>query len=632
VLPCWLTQKVRVSSIKINLRWYNASVNLANRRIQNLPSLLISQIAAGEVIERPASIVKELIENSLDAGASRIDILLEQGGLERIEVRDNGSGIHYDDLPLAVSAHATSKLHSVDDLFQIQSYGFRGEALASIAAVARLSLTSATLSSPHGGLLVVENGIVQAAMPAAHPVGSSIIVDRLFHTIPARKKFLKSERTEWAKVHEVLIAFMLANPMVAFSVKHNGQVVHNEPALLSEDYLSRTTTLVHPNFASASAAISMQGDGWQLMGYIGTPRYTRAMADQQWLFVNGRLVKDKQLAFSIRLAYDDLLHGKRHPAFLLLLTIDPALVDVNVHPAKTEVRFADQRALSDALRYAVRERLAQLSLVDQSTLPKRNKQAELANEDVALAREPMPVQQISLAYRVQENAVVGWDKQVTRFDSNESALITSDARHVAADDATTAHPLGYAKAQIHGVYILAENAQGLIIVDMHAAHERIVYERLKAQWSNNEKMVQSLLVPVLLTLTDQQMAEMDVLMPWLIEQGVLVEWLGERQIVVRSVPALLVNADIHSLFQALFAAITTGGTVAHYFERFQDVLLSSMACHGAVRANRQLSIAEMNALLRQMEATPNAGQCNHGRPTWVAFDMNALDNMFLRGQ
>lgn len=608
-------------------------MNLANRRIQHLPSLLISQIAAGEVIERPASIVKELIENSLDAGASRIDVMLEQGGLERIEVRDNGSGIHYDDLSLAVSAHATSKIHHVDDLFQIHSYGFRGEALASIAAVARLSLTSATESALHGGLLIVENGVAQTTMPAAHPVGSTIVVDRLFHTIPARKKFLKSERAEWAKVHELLLAFMLANPTVAFSIKHNGQMVHNEPAQLSEDYLARTATLGYSGFAASALAIDMQGDGWQLLGYIGTPRYTRATPDQQWLFVNGRLVKDKQLAFSVRLAYDDLLHGKRHPAFLLRLTIDPALVDVNVHPAKTEVRFSDHRGLSDALRYAIRERLAQISLLERSAVvastvePKLvNKEAPAFNSDFVIAK------QTPLAYFVQEDSEIVWNHESSQANGNDLSLAASKANTKDLDDKQNLNPLGYAKAQIHGVYILAENAQGLVIVDMHAAHERIVYERLKAQWSHNQNMVQPLLVPVLLTLTDSQLEEMDVLMPWLAEHGISAEWLGDRQIVIRSVPALLISTDIPSLFQTLFEAIETGDTVTHYFERLQDVLLSRMACHGAVRANRQLSIAEMNALLRQMENTPNSGQCNHGRPTWIQFDMNALDNMFLRGQ
>lgn len=593
----------------------------------------MNQIAAGEVIDRPASIVKELVENSLDAGATHIEILIEEGGLNLIEVRDNGSGIHYDDLPLAVSAHATSKLQHTDDLFNIHSFGFRGEALASIGAVARLRLTSTIADALHGGVLIVENGAVQTHHPIAHPQGTIIAIDRLFHTIPARKKFLKSARSEWAKIVDVLTALMLAHNDVAFTLRHNQQLIYQLPAQ-EHSPTQRLATLISHSFAEAILPVAVAREEWQLSGFIGSPRYTRASADQQWLFVNGRPIKDRQLSFSIKLAYDDLLHGQRHPAFVLFLTIDPTKVDVNVHPAKTEVRFADGRALSDALRYAIRETLAQ-----QATLLHG---AQVIQSSHTMQPQTSRIEQTNQVtqWRVKEDKA-DWSAQVQAelsWQSNGVPLeetpisVASSTQVMSKDVVDEGQYLGQARTQIQGVYIVAENRQGLVLVDMHAAHERIVYEKLKRQWSELSQTSQPLLVPLVLQLSVHQQALMESLMAQLAQLGFVMDWLGETSCVVRAVPALLVKADLTDLLFKLIDSVDQGGSADHFIARQQDILLSSMACHGSVRANRQLTLAEMNALLRQMEQTPNSGQCNHGRPTWIQMTMTELDKLFLRGQ
>lgn len=612
---------------------YNGHVNKTAHRIHPLSPLLVNQIAAGEVIDRPASIVKELVENSLDAGATHIEIHIEEGGLNLIEVRDNGSGIHYDDLPLAISAHATSKLQHTDDLFNIHSFGFRGEALASIGAVARLRLTSTTADAPHGGVLVVENGAVQTHQPIAHPQGTLIAIDRLFHTIPARKKFLKSARSEWAKIVDVLTALMLAHNEAAFTLRHNQQFIYQLPAQEASP-TQRLATLVSHSFAEAVLPVAVAREEWQLSGFIGSPRYTRASADQQWLFVNGRPIKDRQLSFSIKLAYDDLLHGQRHPAFVLFLTIDPTKVDVNVHPAKTEVRFADGRALSDALRYAIRETLAQ-----QATLLHG---AQVMQSSHTMQPQTSRIEQTNQAtqWRVKEDKA-DWSAQVQAelsWQSNgvpleETPISVASSTQVMSEDVVDeGQYLGQARAQIQGVYILAENRQGLVLVDMHASHERIVYEKLKRQWSELSQTSQPLLVPLIVQLSIHQQALMESLMVQLAELGFVIDWLGESSCVVRAVPALLVKADLSDVLFKLLDSVDQGGSADYFIARQQDILLSSMACHGSVRANRQLTLAEMNALLRQMEQTPNSGQCNHGRPTWIQMTMTELDKLFLRGQ
>ncbi len=607
-------------------------MNKTAHRIHPLSPLLVNQIAAGEVIDRPASIVKELVENSLDAGATHIEMLIEEGGLNLIEVRDNGSGIHYDDLPLAVSAHATSKLQHTDDLFNIHSFGFRGEALASIGAVARLRLTSTIADALHGGVLIVENGAVQTHHPIAHPQGTIIAIDRLFHTIPARKKFLKSARSEWAKIVDVLTALMLAHHDVAFTLRHNQQLIYQLPAQ-ERSPTQRLATLISHSFAEAILPVAVAREEWQLSGFISSPRYTRASADQQWLFVNGRPIKDRQLSFSIKLAYDDLLHGQRHPAFVLFLTIDPTKVDVNVHPAKTEVRFADGRALSDALRYAIRETLAQQPTLlhgAQIMHSSHTMQPQISHIEQTNQVTQWRVKEDKADWSAQVQAELSWQSNGVPLEKTpiSVASLTQEMSEVVDEG----QYLGQARAQIQGVYIVAENRQGLVLVDMHAAHERIVYEKLKRQWSELSQTSQPLLVPLVLPLSVHQQALMESLMVKLAQLGFVMDWLGETSCVVRAVPALLVKANLTDLLFKLLDSVDQGGSADHFIARQQDILLSSMACHGSVRANRQLTLAEMNALLRQMEQTPNSGQCNHGRPTWIQMTMTELDKLFLRGE
>lgn len=615
------------------------------KSIHALSPLLINQIAAGEVIERPASIVKELVENSLDAGATHIDITLEDGGLSLIDIRDNGCGILFDQLPLAVHTHATSKLASVDDLFAVHSYGFRGEALASIAAVARTQLLSATEGAAHGGALIVDHGVIQSHQPMAHPVGTQIRVDRLFHQIPARKKFLKSAKAEWASIINRLVPLMLAQPHVHFNVWHNQQLIHQLSAHHIDSTL-RIQQLLGSALADALIPITAQGDGWQLSGFVSTPRYVRSTADQQWLFVNHRPIKDRQLAFNVKLAYDDLLHGHQQPAFVLFLTLDPAQVDVNVHPAKTEVRFADGRSLADAIRYAVRHELSLHHVSSTHATLSRTPKTVVSNIQTVTTHGEVPhtpwkLQESSTDWSKQIQAELTWQASLSLDDrtgvsetsvSKPLVSIQVSDKTVAETDDLSSGWLGQARAQIGGVYIVAENAQGLVLVDMHAAHERILYERLKQQWQQIAQTAQPLLIPQIISLDVQQSALMDDWLTVLSELGFSIDALGEHQWVVRAVPALLARIAIEPLIHDLLALVRQGASAQHYMARQQDKLLSTMACHASVRANHTLTLAEMNALLRQMEQTPHSGQCNHGRPTWVSLPMSALDRFFLRGQ
>jgi len=604
------------------------------QRIHPLSPLLASQIAAGEVIERPASIVKEFVENSIDAGATLIEIRLLEGGCDLIEIRDNGIGIHYDDLALAFTAHATSKISQVNDLFDIHSYGFRGEALASVASIARVSLTSVRSGAAHAGCVVVDNGIAQPVTPCAHPKGTRILVERLFHTIPARKKFLKSPRAEWARVDDVLIGLMLANPHVSFNVEHNHQSIYQLQRAEEAFAPQRLSRLISEGFVEHALAVDVAGDGWTLKGVIASPRYTRGVSDQQWWLINGRMVKDRALSFAVKLAYDDLIHGHRHPAFVLSLSIDPSLIDVNVHPAKTEVRFADARTLADGIRYAVRDRLAALTVsstvLSHPTLPERSSSASIT-QFLPHSRHT------DSTWSAQVQAELRWQSNISDADGvlidpvyvcEPEPPVYASVEAVPAVDML----LGQARAQLHGVYILAESAQGMVLVDMHAAHERIVYEKLKRQWESSWAS-QPLLIPVLVSLTATQSALLQEAEGLLQDKGFVLDWLGEQQVALRAIPSLLSQAKAEPLLLDMLTALSQHkGSVAHFLERHRDQLLSTMACHGAVRANRQLSIAEMNALLRQMEQTPNIGQCNHGRPTWIEMDMNALDALFLRGR
>ncbi len=569
--------------------------------IKPLPDLLVSQIAAGEVVERPASVVKELLENSLDAGARDIAVQLTEGGVRQIRIADDGGGIPRDELPLALARHATSKIATLEDLERVASMGFRGEALASIASVARVSITSRLRGTAHAWR--IDAASLDIA-PAALGGGTVIEVDDLYFNTPARRKFLKREHTEFAHCEEACRRIALAHPAVAFQVQHNGRSVLR---IAAGDAARRVADVLGAEFASQSRAVDVVAGNLRLTGYAALPAYSRARGDTQYFFVNGRFVRDKLLSHAVREAYADILHGQRHPAYVLFLEIDPQGVDVNVHPAKTEVRFRDGRAVHQFVFHALQRALA----------------APLAHAVTASSAQPeMPAS--ADASRQQTLAVE--QPQAAYFDFAQQGAQPP----MPAAQAGAAPPLGYALAQLHGVYILAQNAAGLVLVDMHAAHERILYEKLKTALDDRPAM-QPLLVPVVLSASGEEAAAAETHADALGRLGFEVAAAGPRELVVRAVPALLTSARIPDLVRALLADMDKFGASRAAAEH-RNELLATMACHGAVRANRALTLPEMNALLRQMEDTERADQCNHGRPTWTQLSMDELDRLFLRGR
>ena len=583
--------------------------------IRILTDTLISQIAAGEVVERPASVLKELLENSLDAGASSIDVSLAQGGVKQIRVTDNGGGIDADDLPLALARHATSKIASLADLEQVRSLGFRGEALASIASVARLALTSRLRDARHASTLRAEGGQTGALQPAAHATGTTAEVDDLYFNTPARRKFLRTEATEFSHCEEVFNRAALSRCEVAFSLRHNGRVISH---LAASDPPRRTEAILGAEFAAAARPIMEQIAGLQLSGFVASPNYTRSSRDAQYLFVNGRFVRNKVLTHALREAYRDVLHGDRHPAYALFLAIDPAAVDVNVHPAKIEVRFRDSHAVHQFVYHAVSKALA----------------ASAGNAPVAYAA-PLAV---GRAPAGMTQAPLGIAQPATSYGAMFREARTAEHMPPPAGAALNPSaggseipPLGYALAQLHGVYILAQNAQGLVLVDMHAAHERIVYERLKSALDAHTLAMQKLLIPVTFNTDRLDVATVEENQDALHTLGFDVAPLSPTALAVRAVPVELAAGNIAGLARAVLADLREYGASRVLTER-RDELLATMACHGAVRANRALGAAEMNALLRDMEQTERSGQCNHGRPTWYQMSLADLDKLFLRGQ
>ncbi|GIK23958.1 MAG: DNA mismatch repair protein MutL [Betaproteobacteria bacterium] len=566
--------------------------------IKPLPDLLISQIAAGEVVERPASVVKELLENSIDAGARNISVQLLEGGVRQIRIVDDGGGIPKDELPLALARHATSKIASLEDLESVASLGFRGEALASIAAVARLTLVSRIGEAPHAWRI----GPGQEVAPAALGGGTVIEVDDLYFNTPARRKFLKSGHTEFAHCEEALRRIALAHPDVAFQLQHNGRTALH---LAAGDAARRVADVLGAEFAAQSRAIDAAAGGLRLAGHAALPAYSRARADAQYFFVNGRFVRDKLLAHAVREAYADILHGQRHAAYALFLEIDPRGVDVNVHPAKTEVRFRDGRAVHQFVFHALQRALA-APLAQVAAVP-----AGLTFPTAAAQ------QQQSLAVAQPVAAYHDFVRQAPSAPMPEA-------------EAGAPPPLGFAVAQLHGVYILAQNATGLVLVDMHAAHERILYEKLKTAL-DARPAVQPLLVPVVISASGEEAAAAEEHAEALERLGFEIAAAGPRELVVRAVPALLANGRIPDLVRALLADLEKFGASRVAAEQ-RNELLATMACHGAVRAHRALTLPEMNALLRQMEETERADQCNHGRPTWTQLTMDELDRLFLRGR
>ncbi len=576
--------------------------------IRVLPELLISQIAAGEVVERPASVLKELLENALDAGATQIQVSLEQGGAKRVQVDDDGAGLSKQDLPLALARHATSKIRTLDDLQGVASMGFRGEALASIAAVARLAIASRQKDGAHAWAVQSEDGRSAAVKPAARAAGTTVLVEDLYFNTPARKKFLRTEQTEFAHCDGVFRRLALARPDVGFTLKHNGRVATHLPAQPRAD---RAAALLGREFLDASFALDAQAGSLRLQGLAGTPQTAGdgrlRRADAQYLYVNGRFVRDRMLSHAVREAYRDQLHGDRQPAYLLFLDIDPRGVDVNVHPAKIEVRFRDAGAIHQFVLHALKRTLAPAA-----------GQAPVAYARIA---EPAPGTRPGLqqAFHLAQPA-----QAYQSFMATASAAVPLPA-------GGNAPPLGYALAQLHGVYLLAQNEAGLVLVDMHAAHERIVMEKLKLGLDAGTVARQSLLVPAVLAVDALDVATAEENSAALEKLGLETSVSGPNELAVRAAPALLAGGDIAGLTRSLLREIREFGA-SEVLSARQNELLATMACHAAVRANRALSVTEMNALLREMEETERSGSCNHGRPTWYQLTMADLDRLFLRGQ
>jgi DNA mismatch repair protein MutL len=599
-------------------------------RIHLLSQRLCNQIAAGEVVERPASVVKELLENSLDAGADRIDIELEQGGVKLVRIRDNGGGIEKDDLPLALSRHATSKISSLEDLEAIASLGFRGEALASISSVSRLTLTSRTTAAEMAWQVEAEGREMAATLsPAAHPVGTSVEVRDLFFNTPARRKFLRTEQTEFQRIDDMIKRLALSRFGVGFTVQHNQRVVQRlEKAVSDAEKQRRVAQVCGATFVENAVHVDVERNGMRLSGWVSLPTFSRSQQDLQYFYVNGRAIRDKLIAHAIKQAYRDVLFEGRHPAFVLFLELDPALVDVNVHPTKHEVRFRDSRAMHDFLFSALHRSLAEVRPAD--TLEAQAPAVEL--EEMPL-REQTRMQlfspgSVSYAASAERPTFTQVREQLASYQSLRAPLTTAPALPESPPDMP---PLGYALAQLHGIYILAQNARGLIVVDMHAAHERLTYEHMKTAADNDGIKAQPLLVPIAVAVSEAEADCADEQQAQLAALGLVVERLGPEALSVRQVPAILQKSNVEQLLRDVLADLREHGS-SERIVAARDELLATMACHGSVRANRQLTVPEMNALLRDMERTERSGQCNHGRPTWHLLTVADLDKLFLRGQ
>ena len=582
--------------------------------IRLLPDTLVSQIAAGEVVERPASVVKELLENSLDAGARSITIALEEGGVKRIRVTDDGGGISRADLPLALARHATSKIATLADLERVATLGFRGEALASIASVARVSVISRTADSQHGWRIAADGSPVTQPEPAAHAPGTTVEVADLYFNTPARRKFLKSEATEFAHCMQAFERTALARPDLALALRHNARVSTHFPVA---PLITRVAALFGDEFRAGARELDAVVPGLRIHGYLGAPAQARGARDAQFVYVNGRFVRDKLLAHALREAYVDVLHGDRHPAFAIFIDIDPAHVDVNVHPAKTEVRFRDARAVHQFVFHAASRALAGAA----GFVPASVATATLAGERI-IPRAAGTQGVLGVAQPVAAYAAMLESARAARPLTPRSALTPSD---------DTTPPLGFALAQLHGVYILAQNDAGLVLVDMHAAHERILYEQLKTAFDTASIATQQLLIPVTFNATAPDIAAVVEHAETLAELGFQMAAISPTAIAVRAVPSVLAGGDLPTLARALLADIREYGA-AEVLAARRNELLGTMACHGAVRAHRALTLPEMNALLRRMEETERSGQCNHGRPTWYQLSLADLDKLFLRGR
>jgi DNA mismatch repair protein MutL len=601
--------------------------------IQLLPDLLINQIAAGEVIERPASALKELLENSFDAGATDITVQLESGGIKLLRIRDNGKGISKNELKLALMRHATSKIASLDDLQSVASMGFRGEALASMAAVAQLTLSSRTQEDAHGWKIEAIDGQLSEPEPTNQAQGTTVEIRELYFNTPARRKFLKTEATEFAYCEEAFKRVALSRPDVAFSLQHNGKIIWQLAA--GQDAIKRVAAVLGDAFGQAAVSVSRNAASLSLQGLASLPAYSRANRDAQYFFVNGRFVRDKIASHALRQAYQDILHHQRHPAFVLFLDIPHEQVDVNVHPAKSEVRFRESQGIHQFIFHSVQQALA---------IP-----AQTANQTPQQTATYIPVQQnMSLGIAQSNAAYQVWEafseKQnpprpplIMGEDSQLTPLLTRGGWEGLSADSpfSNSHPdippLGFALAQLSGIYILAQNQHGLVVVDMHAAHERIVYEKLKNSLDSEKITTQPLLIPVSFYADTLDVATAEAEHAALHQLGFDIAPLSPTTLAVRAMPALLKQSEAENAAREVLNELRDFGASRVLTER-RNELLGTLACHAAVRANRILSVTEMNALLREMENTERSGQCNHGRPTWFQVTLKELDKMFMRGQ
>ena len=629
------------------------------KRINLLSQRLANQIAAGEVVERPASVVKELLENSLDSGAGKIDLDIDQGGGKLIRVRDDGAGIAKDDLALALSRHATSKIAELEDLHNIASLGFRGEALASISSVSRLAMTSKPRELEQETAWKVEvkgPDMATVISPAAHGDGTTVEVRDLFYNTPARKKFLKTEKTEFARIDEMLKRIALSRFDVQFTLRHNQKTIHNLLAAGTDQEMQRRIALVcGPAFIENSVTVEMESSELRLWGWVSLPTFSRSQADLQYFYVNGRIIKDKLVSHAIRQAYSDVLFHGRHPAYVLYLELAPTAVDVNVHPTKHEVRFRDNRLVHDFLFRSLHRALSEVTpgqqlqsqaarfpVSEQDTATDAALAGMAALETTGVSSHDAafsavgadPGLQNSMQFEGQTQAHIGGIFRANSPRGTPGPAAVQDQLAAYArliDDNQEVPPLGYAIAQLHGIYILAQNKQGLIIVDMHAAHERITYEHMKIACKNEELKMQPLLVPLTLAVSSAEADCAENQTEALKQIGIELQRAASESIIVRQIPSILRDADIEQLVRDVLSDVLEFGD-SDRIQTHQDELISTMACHGSVRANRSLTVPEMNALLRDMEATERSGQCNHGRPTWVYQSLDELDKLFLRGQ
>ena len=593
-----------------------------------MPVQLVNQIAAGEVVERPAAVVKELLENSLDAGATKIVIDIEQGGTKLIRISDNGHGIHKEDLVLSLSPHATSKIRSIEDLEEVNSLGFRGEALPSIASVSHLQITSCWQGGDETWQLTMNNSQASDLVPAANKPGTTIEVRDLFFNVPARRKFLRTEKTEFSHLDDVVKRISLSRFDIDISLRHNQRAVKALRAANTQiEQEKRIADILGPAFIEQALHMDFDYEGLRLWGWVAEPTFSRSQADMQYFYVNGRMVKDRLITHAVRQAYSDVLFHGRHPAYVLFFECDPAMVDVNAHPGKHEVRFRQSRQIHDFLFRAIHKSLADVTTSNTTSHDYQHFSAS-SSERPGLnnSMSGQPPSQSTMPFAVAEQR-----RAYTEFTKGALPSTTEAMAAQSTAETEAMPPLGFARAQLHGIYILAENAEGLVLVDMHAAHERITYERLKTAREGEGIQTQPLLVPLTIAVSNKEAQWVEDCSEVFKQLGFEVDRVADESIKLRQLPVILSNSDVETLLRDVLSDLLTHGSSSRIEEEVNEIL-STMACHGSIRANRKLTIEEMNALLRDMEITERSGQCNHGRPTWIQLSIAELDKLFMRGR